>query len=325
MKATLVDAAFDDAGWIFEAKFDGVRVQVRFDGREVSLISRNDKLQNAIYPDVVDALRKAIKRPAVLDGEVVCFDDRGRTSFRALQQRFHLIDPQEIQQRAERYPAFIFLFDVLWLEGQDVTSDPLSERKRLLHRAVKWSARVRETESHAGKGKKLFQQACRRGEEGIIAKLATSRYVGGRDPAWVKIKCIGRQEFVIGGFTDPQRSRVGLGALLVGYYDDGKLAYAGKVGTGYTTETLLALRRGLDEIEQSKCPFQKGHPPMGVGVHWVRPTLVAEIAFAEWTQNDLLRQPRFDGLRTDKKPRDCKRERPRDAGGDIAEARRSAR
>lgn len=323
MTATLVDGSFDHPDWVFEPKFDGLRVQVRFDGRELVLMSRNGKPQEVMFPDVAAALRSAIRRPAVMDGEIVCFDDRGRTSFRALQQRFHLIDPREIAVRAERYPASIFLFDLLWLDGDDATAKPLSERKRLLHKSTRWSDRVRETKFHEGKGKKLFEQACRRGEEGIIGKLATSRYVGGRDPAWVKIKCLGRQEFVVGGFTDPQRSRVGLGALLVGYYDGDRLVYAGKVGTGYTTDTLLALRKGLNGIEQTKSPFQKGDPPWGVGVHWVRPVLVVEIAFPEWTQNDLLRQPRFEGLRTDKKPRDCKRERPRDAGADVAEAKHS--
>src|SRR5581483_3264453 len=138
----------------------------------------------------------------------------------------------------------------------------------------------------------------------IIAKRMGSRYLPGRGGGWYKIKCLGRQEFVIGGFTDPQRSRVGLGALLVGYYDEaGKnLIYAGKVGTGYTREILLDLRRRLEPLERRKCPFTGEQIPRGVGVHWVKPKLVAEIAFAEWTQNDLLRQPRFEGLREDKKP-----------------------
>jgi bifunctional non-homologous end joining protein LigD len=141
--------------------------------------------------------------------------------------------------------------------------------------------------------------------------------VSGRSGWWVKIKCLGRQEFVVAGFTDPQRSRVGLGALLVGYYsDDGKrLIYAGKVGTGYTRETLLDLRRRLDKLEQEEIPFDEGQPPRGSNVHWVRPQLVAEIAFGEWTQNGLLRQPRFEGLGPDKKPHECRRERPKAASG----------
>jgi ATP-dependent DNA ligase len=217
MAATLVDRPFDYPDWVFEPKLDGLRVLPRFDGRNLTLLSRNDKPQEAAFPDVAAALRDALSCPAVLDGEVVCFDAEGRTSFRALQQRFHLLDPSEIRSRAERFPAFIFLFDLLWLDGDDLTGEPLSERKRLLREAVQWSDRVRWTEFRTGEGQALFRDACRRGDEGIIGKLLSSRYVGRRDPAWVKVKCVGRQEFVIGGFTDPQRSRVGIGALLVGY------------------------------------------------------------------------------------------------------------
>jgi bifunctional non-homologous end joining protein LigD len=320
MAATLVEGPFDHPGWIFEPKLDGLRVLGRFDGRDLTLLSRNDRPQEAMFPDVAAALRGALAQPAVVDGEVVCFDDRGRTSFRALQQRFHLLDPAEIQARAERYPAYIFLFDLLWLAGRDLTGEPLSERKRLLREAVRWSDRVLWTGFREREGKALFRDACRRGEEGIIGKLLTSPYVGRRDPAWVKVKCLGRQEFVIGGFTDPQRSRVGLGALLVGYYEGDRLVYAGKVGTGYTREVLLDLRRRLDRLARPRSPFEEGEPPAGPGVHWARPELVAEVAFAEWTQNGLLRQPRFEGLRADKDPRDCRRERPRDTERDVTEA-----
>ena len=320
MAATLVDAPFDHPDWIFEPKFDGLRVLARFDGSQVTLLSRNDKPQERMFPDVASALREALPRPAVVDGEIVCFDAEGRTSFRALQQRFHLIDPAEIRTRAERFPAFVFLFDLLWLDGRDLTGEPLAARKRVLREAVAWSDQVRWTEFSEGEGKALFRDACRRGDEGVIGKLLTSPYVARRDPAWVKVKCLGRQEFVIGGFTDPQRSRVGIGALLVGYYDGDRLAYAGKVGTGYTRETLLELRRRLDKVLRSKPPFDAGDPPVGPGVHWTRPEMVAEIGFTEWTQNGLLRQPRFEGLRTDKRPRDCHRERPRATESDIREA-----
>lgn len=320
MMATLVTGPFDHPDWVFEPKFDGLRVLAYFDGRDVRLISRNDKPQESMFPDVAAALRRSLRRPAVVDGEIVCFDKKGRTSFRALQQRFHLTDPDEIVTRGEQYPASIFLFDVLWLDGRNLTVEPLSVRKRWLRNAARWSGRIRRTEFRAERGKTLFRAACRRGEEGIIAKLATSPYVAGRSPAWAKIKCLGRQEFVIGGFTDPQRSRVGLGALLVGYYDDGRLTFAGKVGTGYTRETLLSLRERLDRVERQTSPFDAGDPPAGPGVHWVRPELVAEIGFAEWTQNDLLRQPRFEGLRPDKSPRQCRRERPRSTAADVREA-----
>jgi len=191
----------------------------------------------------------------------------------------------------------------------------LHQRQEALAAAVRWGERVRRTESVPEKGRELFRAACRRGEEGVIGKRADGPYVAGRSPDWVKVKCVRRQEFVIGGFTDPQRSRVGLGALLVGYYDDqGRLTYAGKVGTGYTREALLDLRRRLGGRERSRSPFDVGEAPAGAGVHWAEPELVAEIAFGEWTQNGLLRIPRFEGLRTDKPPRECRRERPRSCG-----------
>ncbi|HEY1381038.1 MAG TPA: non-homologous end-joining DNA ligase, partial [Gemmataceae bacterium] len=320
MMATLVAGPFDHPDWVFEPKFDGLRVLASFDGRHLEMVSRNGKPQEGLFPDVAAALGHVLRRPAVVDGEIVCFDDRGRTSFRALQQRFHLKDAADIRARGEQYPAYIFLFDLLWLDGRDLTGEPLAERKRLLRRAVRWSDRVRWTAFEQGQGRGRFRAACRRGDEGIIAKLAGSRYVAGRSAAWVKIKCLGRQEFVVGGFTDPQRSRVGLGALLVGYYDGDRLVYAGKVGTGYTREALLDLRDKLGRLEQAKSPFDAGDAPDHDGVHWARPELVAEIGFAEWTQNDLLRQPRFEGLRTDKSPRQVRRERPRATADDITEA-----
>jgi bifunctional non-homologous end joining protein LigD len=313
MLCTLVEEPFDHPDWIFEPKFDGLRILGRFDGKQLTLLSRNNQPQNFQFPEIAKALRSSLDRPALVDGEVVCFDDAGNSSFRALQQRFHLLDKAEIQERSRRFPSFVYLFDLLYLDGYDLTGLPLVKRKELLRKAVRWSDRVRWTPSEKEAGVRLLNDACRDEQEGIIGKHRESRYVQGRSDWWVKVKCIGRQEFVIGGFTEPQRSRVGLGALLVGYYDDrgGALRYAGKVGTGYTRETLLDLRRRLDRIEQRANPFASGEGPRDGGVHWVRPRLVAEIAFGEWTQNGLLRQPRFEGLRPDKKPTECRRERPK--------------
>jgi len=316
MLCTLVARPFDHPKWIFESKYDGLRVLGRFDGKELTLLSRNNQRQNFQFPEIVAGLRAGLSRPAVVDGEVVCFDERGQSSFRALQQRFHLKDAAEVEKRMHGYPAFVYLFDLLYLDRYDLMALPLRERKAILHESVRWSDRVRWTETLEGTGPRLLRQACREGREGIIGKHLDSRYVQGRSDWWVKVKCLGRQEFVIGGFTDPQRSRVGLGALLAGYYsDDGtRLIYAGKVGTGFTRETLLDLRRRLDALEQNGLPFDEGDPPRGDHVHGVRPKLVAEIAFGEWTQNGLLRQPRYEGLRPDKKPRDCRRERAKGMG-----------
>jgi bifunctional non-homologous end joining protein LigD len=310
MLCTLAAEPFDNPDWLFEPKYDGLRVLARFDGDELTLLSRNNKPQNFQFPDVADALRAGLDRPALLDGEVVCFDKRGRSSFRALQQRFHLKNAAAVQERLRAHPAFIYVFDILHLDGRDLTGLPLEERKRLLKQSVHWSDKVRYTDFHSSDGKKLLNEACRAEEEGIIAKHRRSRYEAGRSGSWVKVKCVGRQEFVIGGFTDPQRSRVGLGALLVGYYKGGQLRYAGKVGTGYTRETLLDLRHRLDKIERDGSPFDVEGPQPGEPAYWVEPRLVAVIGFVEWTQNDLLRQPRFKGLREDKKPEEVRRERP---------------
>jgi bifunctional non-homologous end joining protein LigD len=312
MPATLAAGPFDHPDWIYEPKFDGLRVLGRFDGHALTLLSRNGQAQDFRFPEVSQSLRTALKRPSLVDGEIVCFDAHGRTSFRLLQQRFHLKDAAEVAARRERYPAFVYLFDLLWLDGRDVTELPLEERKKLLQGAVRWSDRVRWTDFHEADGKALYRRACREGAEGVMAKRRSSRYAAGRSDAWLKVKCVGRQEFVVGGFTDPQRSRVGLGALLVGYCNDaGRLRYAGKVGTGYTRAALLDLRRRLDELKQHARPFAEGEPPRGGHVHWVRPELVAEVAFGEWTQHGHLRMPRFEGLRPDKSPRECRRERPR--------------
>ncbi len=266
--------------------------------------------QESRFPEIVEGLRGTLRRPAIIDGEVVCLDAGGKTSFRELQQRFHLDDAGEIRRRMERHPAFLFAFDVLYLDRFDVTALPLSRRRALLEEAVAWSDRIRLTASVPAKGIEQWRRACEASEEGIVGKRLDSIYVPGRSDAWVKIKCVGRQEFVIAGWTDPQRSRIGLGALLVGYHEGGRLRYAGKVGTGYTREVLLDLRRRLDELDRDSNPFDDGEPPLGEAVHWVEPTLVAEVAFAEWTQNGLLRQPRYEGLRPDKKPGECRRERP---------------
>ena len=312
MLCTLVAEPFDHPDWIFEPKYDGLRILGRFDGKKLLLLSRYGAAQNFQFPDIEAALRESLSQSAIVDGEVVCFDERGHTTFRSLQQRFHLKNAAEVQARMKKYPAYVYLFDLLYLDRYDVTGLPLDERKPLLRDAVVWSDRVRWTPSHPEKGKEFWRQACRKHEEGIVGKDLKSTYVPRRSRSWVKIKCIGRQEFVIGGFTDPRGSRVGFGALLVGYYsDDGKrLIYAGKVGTGFSREILIDLRKRLDALEQEVSPFDEGDPPTGPDVHWVKPRLVAEIAFAEWTQNNLLRQPRFEGLRPDKKPKDIRHERP---------------
>ena len=214
--------------------------------------------------------------------------------------------------RMQQHPAYLYLFDLLYVDHYDVMILPLQARKALLREVIHWSDQVRWTEYQRQNGTGLVAAGVPRRGRRHHWQASGQPVRPERSAWWVKIKCVGRQEFVIGGFTDPQRSRLGLGALLIGYYsDDGKhLIYAGKVGTGYTHDVLLDLRARLDTLKQHASPFAAGDPPHGPQVHWVRPQLVAEIAFGEWTQHGLLRQPRFAGLRTDKKPHECRRERP---------------
>ena len=312
MQCTLVAEPFDDPDWIFEPKLDGLRVLCWFDGRRLDILSRQHKAQNAQFPDLIAPLRPSLAYHLILDGEIVCLDAQGRSSFRLLQQRLHLQAPIVIKERMRQYPAYLYLFDLLYLDRYDVTGLPLEQRKQLLRESVRWTDGIRCTEYTPEAGIQMFQDICHRGGEGIIGKQRQSLYVPARSRNWVKIKCLARQECVIGGFTEPKGSRVGLGALLVGYYsDDGRsLVYAGKVGTGYTHTLLLDLRQRLDVLQQARSPFDQGDPPRGADVHWVEPVLVAEIAFAEWTQHGKLRQPRFIGLRPDKRPHECRRERP---------------
>jgi bifunctional non-homologous end joining protein LigD len=311
MLGQLADEAFNNKEWIFEPKLDGLRVLCRFDGKAWSLVSRNGKPQDFQFPEIMEGLRNATRQSIIIDGEIVCLDEHGKSSFRKLQQRFHVLDAEVIAARRKEFPAYLFAFDVLYAKGKDVRGFSLAKRKEILATAMKWSDTIRLLKGTKGKGINLFQKICATGGEGIVAKLLSSPYVPARTGEWLKIKCSGRQEFVIAGFTEPQRSRVGLGALLVGYYEGKDLLYAGKVGTGFTRDVLLDLRARLEGLEQKNNPFRNSAVPKGKVVHWVKPKLVAEIAYAEWTQNGCLRQPKFEGLREDKDAKVVVREKPR--------------
>jgi bifunctional non-homologous end joining protein LigD len=233
----------------------------------------------------------------VVDGEVVSFDGAA-TSFALLQQRIHVVKPSADLIR--RVPVFFYLFDILYADGVDTRDRPLRERKELLRRLLSFGDPLRFTSHRNTHGERYFRQACGDGWEGLIAKRADARYRAGRSPDWLKFKCESAQEFVIGGYTDPQGSRSGFGALLLGYYDSGgRLAYAGKVGTGFDQRMLGQLHRELAGIERNHPAFDRGNLPRS-GVHWVEPHLVGQVAFSEWTSAGQLRHPRFQGLRRDK-------------------------
>lgn len=305
MLATLTHDPFSDPGWIFERKLDGMRCLVERRGRRVRLLSRAGETMNATWPELVEALGRDPCRDFIADGEIVAFEG-ARTSFQRLQHRLGLHDAETA--RAAGVAVYLYLFDLLYVAGHDATRLSQRARKTLLKRALSFGGHVRYTPHRNACGLQYLQAACRRGWEGLIAKDAAAAYVHGRSRAWRKFKCVRRQELVVGGFTDPHGARREFGALLVGYYDDhGALRYAGKVGTGYDAARLATLGGRLRRLERHGSPF--ADMVRDAGAHFVRPRLVAEIAFTEWTRAGRLRHPRFVGLRTDKPARAVRRER----------------
>jgi bifunctional non-homologous end joining protein LigD len=307
MLATLTDRRDFGDDWLLERKLDGERCIARKDGGEVRLESRTGKDLTGTYPEVRAALGGQAHRDFLVDGEVVAFDGE-QTSFSRLQQRLGVAQPGP--DLLADYPVVLCVFDLLEVDGEDVTGLPLVERRARLAEAVRPAAAVQVTEAWRDDSRRRFAMACRAGWEGLIAKRADAPYHPGRSRDWLKLKCAWAQEFVIGGYTDPAGSRTDFGALLVGYYEDGRLRYAGKVGTGYTAATLRRLGDRLRSLETSESPFVDARP-VPRGTHWTRPELVAQIGFAEWTADGRLRQPRYLGLRDDKPPAEVVRERPR--------------
>ena len=296
MRAVLTDERFSDPGWIFGRKLDGIRCVAIRDGDRVRMLSRNDLPLNERYPEIAAALEAEPGSRFALDGEVVAFEGR-QTSFARLAQR-----------KQRHVSVFLYVFDVLWLDGYDLRKLPLRARKRLLRSALSFEGAIRLTPHRNESGEELFEEACRKGWEGLIAKRADSVYTDGRSRDWLKFKCEQGQELVIGGFTAPQGSRTDFGALLLGHYSDGELHYAGKVGTGFDHATLAELGARLRQLERADPPFADPKAIKLRGTHWVEPELVAQIGFTEWTRDGRLRHPRFLGLRDDKPARKVVRE-----------------
>jgi len=307
MLATLTDRRFSDPDWIYERKLDGERcIAVRQGSEDIRLISRNGNLLNDTYPELETVLLEQGSDRFAVDGEIVAFSG-GVTSFERLQRRMQIEDRAEARQSDVK--VYYYLFDILHLSGQDTTGVELRHRKSLLRRALDFHDVIRLVAHRNEKGEEYYEEACRQGWEGIIAKDACSRYVHSRSKKWLKFKCVNRQEFVIGGYTDPEGERIGFGALLIGYYQGDDLIYAGKVGTGYDDDTLRRLSSRLASLERKTSPFAADDAP-GKGVHWVTPKLVGEVEFTEWTDGGKLRHPSFLGLRRDKDPEDVAREEP---------------
>jgi bifunctional non-homologous end joining protein LigD len=281
MAATLTQERFTGPDWIFERKLDGIRLLAFKQGADVRLLSRNRLPQNGAYPSIAQAVANLPLDDAILDGEATgVWGKPGRVAYH--------------------------VFDVLWLNGRDVRSLPLDERRVLLRKLPLRPPLQRVT---AIDELKPWDRACEEGWEGVIAKRRDSRYEHRRSRHWLKMKCEATQELVVGGFTDPQGGRVGLGALLVGYFEHDDFVFAGKVGTGFNTKMLLDLRERLNALEIAEPPFTKAIGLPRLRAHWVRPKIVVQVAFIEWTVHGKLRHPRLLGIRFDKSPRDVVRER----------------
>lgn len=305
--ATLTKERFSDPAWISERKLDGERCLAFASGDSVRLLTRNKKSITGTYPELAAALGAQRAGDFIVDGEIVAFDGP-QTSFAQLQQRMQLAAP--LPELVRRVPVYFYLFDVVYAEDQDLRRLPLLERKQVLRLLLSFGGPLRFSTHRTGKGEAHWQEACKKGWEGVIAKRADSPYRSGRTRDWLKFKCENAQEFVIGGYTDPQGGRAGFGALLIGYYDEaGRLVYAGKVGTGFDQRMLRSLHAALRGIERGSAPFTGGEVPRS-GVHWVEPRLVGQVGFSEWTTGGQLRHPRFLGLRDDKAPADVIREKP---------------
>ncbi|MEA2159923.1 MAG: bifunctional non-ous end joining protein LigD [Solirubrobacteraceae bacterium] len=297
MKATLTREPFSDPNWIFERKLDGIRCVAIRSGDAVRLLSRNDLPLNGRYPELAAALSTQPCESFAVDGEIVAFDGSA-TSFARLAQR-----------RQRFVPVFFYVFDLLWLEGSDVRTLGLRSRKRLLREVLTFADPVRWTQHRNGAGEALFEQACRKAWEGLIAKRADSPYSDRRSRDWLKLKCEQGQELVIGGYTKPRGSRTEFGALLLGYYESGALRYAGKVGTGFDQATLAELGEAMRGLRVGRSPFAGAADIRERDVTWVEPVLVAQVGFTEWTGHGRLRHPRFLGLRDDKAAAEVVRER----------------
>lgn len=291
MLATLVDEPFSKQGWLFEKKFDGVRCLVFVKDQTIKLYSRNKKLMNRTYPEIVKGLERYKKMNFIMDGEIV-FKQGKVEHFSALQARMHKLTP------TERVHLNFFAFDLLYYQGKDLRKLPLIERKKLLKSKFLFSVPIRYTSHILTSGESAFKKMIKQGWEGVIAKKSHAPYESKRGRYWLKFKAVNQQEFVIGGYTTPQRSRIGFGALLIGFYENKKLKYAGKVGTGYSEKLLSSLSKKLKKIEIKTSPFAT--PIQEKNAHFVSPKLVCECGYTEWTKNHKLRHPRFLSLRSDK-------------------------
>lgn len=302
--ATLVDKPPEGNEWFHELKLDGYRLLCHVNGKQLRFWTRNQKDWTTKFANVGKAVKALPLKSAILDGEIVALDPSGRASFQRLQQSIN----------KGGGPALIFhVFDLIYIEGFNLTKTPLRERKEVLAQLLETAGDVgvlRYSDHIEGNGEQFFKQACKFGIEGIVSKRANSLYESTRSRNWLKIKCIKRQEFVIAGYTLSDKG-IPFSSLILGFYEKGKLIYAGRAGTGFSNMQRVELKKMLDRIARNTKPFEQ--IPKDPGLRraiWAEPKLVGEVAFTEWTDEGIIRHPSFQGLREDKKPQEVVREEP---------------
>lgn len=307
MLAQLTTDYFADSDWLYEPKLDGERCLLFKKGKQINLKSRNNISNNISYPTIIETVQSLSLPNCILDGEMVTLE-RKISNFSKLQALFGVTSAEKV--KALNLKVYYYVFDILYYDGYDLTHLPLITRKKLLKTLIPFKSPFRYLAHTRTNGLVYYKNACKKGWEGVMVKNKYSTYVSKRSSNWLKFKCSNEQEFVIGGFTEPGGSRIHFGALLLGYYARKKLMYAGKVGTGFDVNLLTTLGTKLHAIESAKNPFANYNDSMR-DVHWVKPILVCEIKFTEWTRDNKLRHPSFLGLRRDKAAKDVKKEVPK--------------
>ncbi len=326
MLATLVDNPFDGEEWVYEIKWDGYRAIAFLESGSARLVSRNQNDLTAAYPELRSIGGSIRAHTAILDGEIVALDEQGRPSFSLMQQRTGVGEGgHRIRRTRDDIPVMYFVFDLLYLDGYNLMPAELEQRKELLASILAPSDLIRYSDHYVGNGKALFEAAVQRELEGIVAKRRDSPYVQKRSHDWLKVKIVKRQECVIGGYTDPRGSRENFGSIVLGLYDDkGRLVPVGQAGSGFNEQTHADMWKRLHPLGTSRNPFL-GKVESDRRVHYVKPELVAEIKFTEWTHQGQsggikMRAPVFQGLRFDKKPQECRFERPASTAAEVKKA-----
>lgn len=330
MKAVLVDEAFSRKGWIFENKWDGVRAVCFLKNGKIELISRNQKDMTLRYPELEDIPASLAAKEAIFDGEIVVLDKSGRVDFQLLQSRFGLTNKTEIERLRKQQKIVYYIFDLIYLDGYDLHTVTLLERKKLLKQVMKQTSKLKFSSHIAEKGEEYFRKAEKLKLEGVMAKNGESFYEEKRSNEWLKIKTQMRQEVVIVGYTDPSGSRDHFGALHVAAYAGKKLVSLGHVGTGFDRKKLAEIHKLMQPLRQKNMPFDvapsvPSRRSSKEITHWLKPKLVAEVSFTEFTGEGRLRHPVFVGLRDDKKPSQCKVELEHNALAEVRQAEKKTK